>query len=282
MLIRWLGEDGCHEPASVGGKAAALSRLASEYRVPPGFALTSGAAATLAANTSGSAVAEAIRSAYRLLGENISVEDPAVAVRSSAVDEDGADSSFAGQHQTFLNVRGSDAVIEAVLACIASAKTVEALAYRASRQLAIDEPMIAVLVQSLIPSDVSIVAFSANPISQSRDEIVINSSWGLGESIVGGTVTPDMFVVRKAGFELVSSMISAKSHMTVLTAEGTREVPVPRMLRDMASLEAAHIESIARLALSLETQLGVCVDIECAIHAGELYLLQCRPITTLQ
>ncbi len=281
MPVRWLGDDGCHEPAIVGGKAASLSRLASSHRVPPGFALTSTAASALAREMHASPVADAVRQAYGTLAERCEMSDPAVAVRSSAVDEDGAESSFAGQHETFLNVRGVDAVIDAVSRCVASASTPEVLAYRTSRGLRLDDPMVAVLVQALVPSDVSIVAFSANPITRSRDEIVINASWGLGESIVGGTVTPDTFVVRKLGFERVATTLAVKSKMTVLTGDGTREVPVPRIMQDASSLEDAHIDLICRLALGLEEQLGACVDIEAALHRGELYLLQCRPITTL-
>lgn len=281
MLIRWLGEEGCHEAAEVGGKAASLSRLAQNHRVPPGFALTSRAATTLAREMHASTVAEAVRQAYTALAERCAMPEPAVAVRSSAVDEDGAESSFAGQHQTFLNVRGYDAIIEAVGRCVASGGTPEALAYRSNRGLDVSDPMVAVLVQALVPSDVSIVAFSANPISRSRDEIVINASWGLGESIVGGTVTPDTYVVRKSGLERLSTALAVKAKMTVLVPDGTLEVTVPRILQDASSLEDAHVDAICRLALDLEAQVGACVDIEAAIYRGELYLLQCRPITTL-
>lgn len=281
MPIRWLGDDGCHDSTVVGGKAASLSQLARIHRVPPGFALTSHAATSLAKDVHASTVAEAVLEAYTMLAERCEMPNPAVAVRSSAVDEDGAESSFAGQHQTFLNVRGHAAVVEAVCRCVASARTPEALAYRSNRGLDMDEPMVAVLVQALIPSDVSLVAFSANPITNSRDEIVINASWGLGESIVGGTVTPDTFIVRKSDLERVSTALAVKSKMTVLSPSGTSEVTVPRILQEACSLEDAHVEDICRLVMSLESQVGACVDIEAAIHRGELYLLQCRPITTL-
>lgn len=280
-MIRWLGDEDCHDPAVVGGKAAALSRLAAGHLVPPGFALPSDAAARIASGPADQALIESVASAYSALGHRTGTTDPPVAVRSSALDEDGAESSFAGQHQTFLNVRGLDSVIAAVRGCVESAGTETALSYRASRNLAVDEPVVAVLIQSLVASDVSIVAFSANPISRSRDEIVINASWGLGESIVGGTVTPDMFVIRKPGLEVVSTTLAVKSRMTVLAGDGTREVTVPRPMQQQPSLQGEHITRIGQLALALEQQVGACVDIEAAIHRGELYLLQCRPITTL-
>jgi pyruvate, water dikinase len=109
---------------------------------------------------------------------------------------------------------------------------------------------------------------------------VINASWGLGESLVGGTVTPDTFVVRKADLA-VMSRIADKERMTVSISGGTREVAVPRFLRHEPSLAEAQVMEVAQLALSLEAIMGYPVDIECAYASGQLYLLQCRPITTL-
>jgi pyruvate,water dikinase len=140
---------------------------------------------------------------------------------------------------------------------------------------------LAVLVQQLVPSDVSAVVFTANPVTFDVNEIVINASWGLGESIVGGTVTPDMIVVRKSDLTVTSYQVAEKRRMTVSVPGGTEEVNVPAFLRARAALETAHIREMAHLALSLEARHQRPVDVECAIHAGKLYLLQCRPITTL-
>jgi pyruvate,water dikinase len=137
------------------------------------------------------------------------------------------------------------------------------------------------LVQQLVASDVSAVVFSANPISGNRDEIMINASFGLGESIVGGTVTPDTFVARKSDLSVTSQAIAEKGRMTVSVPGGTREVDVPRFLRNEASLTNEQVAEMARLVLSLEQTLGYAVDVECAYAGGQLYLLQCRPITTL-
>ena len=141
---------------------------------------------------------------------------------------------------------------------------------------------LAVLVQELVASDVSAVVFSANPITGSRDEIVINASWGLGESIVGGTVTPDMFIVRKSDLVVINRVIADKQHMTVSVPGGIHEVDVPRFLRETASLNDEQVIEMARLALTLEVTMEHPVDVECAYTGGELYLLQCRPITTLK
>jgi pyruvate,water dikinase len=164
-----------------------------------------------------------------------SLNDFIAAVRSSAVDEDGAAASFAGQHETYLNIVGADAIIQAVTRCWESARSERALEYRRQQGLSLEHPQIAVLVQQLVASDVSAVVFSANPITGNRNEVVINASWGLGESIVGGTVTPDMFVVRKSDVAVISRVLADKQHMTVSAPGGTREVDVPRFLRQQAS-----------------------------------------------
>lgn len=276
--IRWLGDDDCHHHAIVGGKAASLSRLAALHAVPHGFAVSALPALQSAIPET---IIPRIRSAYGALGERCGVPEPAVAVRSSALDEDGSDASFAGQHDTYLNIRGHDAVLDAVARCIQSAASREALAYRQARGLAIDGVRIAVLVQELVPSDVSAVVFSANPVTGSRDEVMINSNWGLGESIVSGTATPDTFIIAKHSLEVTERYVAQKDRMTVTTAAGTTDVDVPAELREKSSLDDSQIAAMTRLALMLESALGHAVDIECAFARSNLYLLQCRPITTL-
>jgi pyruvate,water dikinase len=226
-------------------------------------------------------LADAISDAYRALSSRCGGADTAVAVRSSALDEDGPAASFAGQHETYLNVRGAGAVIDAVHRCVRSATSNEALAYRRDRGLASEDVHIAVLVQQLVPADVSAVVFSANPISGSRDEVMVTASWGLGESIVGGSVTPDTFVVHKERAEVTMRDIAPKTRMTVVTDAGTTEVDVPHELQHRCSLSDDQLRAMTELAVKLERAVGYAVDIECAIAQDTLYLLQCRPITTL-
>lgn len=280
MDIAWLGEAAGYDPALVGGKAASLSRLAASHRVPPGFALTSVALAhsapDLARGTMPPGLLAQIEEAYETLAQ------PTVAVRSSAVDEDGDEHSFAGQHETFLNVEGADAIAEAVVLCFASAFTQRALDYRLHVGLSVEHIGLAVLVQQLIAADVSAVVFSANPITGSRDEIVINASYGLGESVVGGTTTPDTFVVGKHDLTIRSRAIGDKRLMTVPATGGTTELETPALLRGLPSVTDTQVMEMATLALDLEQALGAPADIECAIYADLLYLLQARPITTLR
>ncbi|HEU0294764.1 MAG TPA: PEP/pyruvate-binding domain-containing protein, partial [Anaerolineales bacterium] len=172
--------------------------------------------------------------------------------------------------------------LQAVTRCWESARSERALEYRRQQGLSLERPQIAVLVQQLVPADVSAVVFSANPITGNRDEVVINASWGLGESIVGGTVTPDTFVVCKPDLAVTSQSLADKERMTVSIPGGTREVDVPRFLRSEACLSDEQLIEVAQLALSLEATMGYPVDVECAYAGGKLYLLQCRPITTLE
>ncbi len=280
--ILWLGQDECHEPANVGGKAAQLSRLAARWNVPAGFCLTSAAFRRAGdAESLPDALRNALSVAYAQLAADLGQAAPSVAVRSSAVDEDGHIASFAGQHETFLNISGIDDVIAAVERCWASFRTERALEYRRHKGLSSDGIRLAVLVQHMAPADVSGVVFSADPVTGDRNHAVVTASWGLGESIVGGTVTPDTWIVQKDSREIVERVVGDKRRMTVAVPDGSREVDVPRLLRLLPSLTDDQIREMVDLAAALEEQMGWPVDIECAFGGGRLYLLQCRPITSL-
>ena len=277
--LLWLGDPKSFDVALVGGKAANLSRLARMYhRVPDGFSLP----VTVMDEAHPLELRNEITAAISDLMACHSLPDFIAAVRSSAVDEDGATASFAGQHETYLNIVGADAIIQAVTRCWESARSEHALDYRRQQGLSVECPQIAVLVQQLVAADVAAVVFSANPITGSRDEVMINASWGLGESIVGGTVTPDTFIVRKSDFAVLQCVIADKQRMTVSAPGGTREVDVPRFLRNTSSLNNEQVIEMAKLAQTLEVTMKHPVDVECAYAGGELYLLQCRPITTLK
>ena len=292
MEILWLGHPDCHDINLAGAKAANLSRLTACYQIPPGFCVTTEAyprwveqngAGKPPCPTQGMppALYNDLAAAYQNLAERCGVSDPSVAVRSSGVDEDSAAASFAGQHETYLNIVGVDAVAEAVTRCWASASSEHALAYRQQQGQPGRSVRLAVLVQQLVLADVSAVVFSANPVNGNREEIVINASWGLGESVVGGTVTPDAYVVRKSDLGLVSREIAEKRLMTVLVDGGTQGVPVPRERQKAPVLDEEQVGDLAGLSMMLESEMGWPVDIECAFQGQELYLLQCRPITTL-
>src|SRR5207248_5256913 len=133
--------------------------------------------------------------------------------------------SFAGQQECYLNMRGADAVLEAVKRCWSSLWTALAIGYRAHHGIATDEVSLAVVVQELVPADAAGVLFTAHPVTGARDRVLINAAWGLGEAIVGGLVTPDSFTVDKDSGAILAQEIADKEVMTVLAPDGTRTEP---------------------------------------------------------
>jgi pyruvate,water dikinase len=208
---------------------------------------------------------------------------PPVAVRSSANAEDLPDLSFAGQQETFLNVSGADEVAAAVKRCWASLWTAQAINYR--HEMDIDHRAVAmgVVVQEMVPSEVSGILFTANPVNGARSEMIVNSSFGLGEAVVSGQVTPDTYVVDRQTLAVSETIIGDKAQQIVAEgAQGTRMEEVTEKQRATASLSDAAVKELAELALRVEALFeGVPQDIEWAFVAGRLSLLQSRPITNL-
>ena len=223
-------------------------------------------------------IAAAIVRAYAELGGG----DLPVAVRSSATAEDLPEMSFAGQQETYLNMQGEAMVLDAVKRCWASLWTARAIGYRARHGIAPEDVSLAVVVQELVPADAAGILFTANPLSGARDQVMINAAWGLGEAIVGGLVTPDTIVVEKASGTIIQQEITEKDVMTVRTAEGTHEEPVPADKRKAAVLAAAQATELARIGVRIEELYGQPMDIEWAMEDGHFFIVQARPITTLR
>jgi pyruvate,water dikinase len=226
-------------------------------------------------------VADAIRDGYRLLEEEVAVERPAVAVRSSAVAEDAADASFAGMQSTFLFVRGPDETLAAVRRCWASYFNAEALAYRA-RQAGAAAGM-SVAVQFMVDARVAGVLFTLNPVSGDRSSIAIDASYGLGVTVVGGEVTPDSYLFSKVTRQPIRVQLGAKEVECVPGPGGSGTVmrAVPDELRARPCLEQDELERLIELGRDVERHYGRPQDIEWAIDRGlgELFLLQARPET---
>jgi pyruvate,water dikinase len=267
--ILWFEDAAAADPRRAGGKAAALAVLARRMPVPDGFVVA------------GAPDDDTVAAAYATLAERAGEDEPLVAVRSSAADEDGAHSSFAGQHETILGVRGIDEVLEAIAACRASAHADRALQYRRANGLARPTGPLPVLVQLLVAADAAAVVFSVNPVTPRSGEVLVNAAFGLGESIVGGTVTPDEWALGRTSLHVTRRTIADKRRMTVRAPGGSREVDVPAPLRRLPSISDDQARAAAALALRLEDELGFPVDLELAWTGDDLHLLQCRPITTL-
>ena len=224
------------------------------------------------------AIASQMRQAYARLGS-----DPAVAVRSSANAEDLPGLSFAGQQETYLNVKGGDALLKAVRNCWASLWTAQAISYRHENDIEQGSVAMAVVVQIMVPADVAGILFTANPATGERTEMIVNASFGLGEAVVGGQVTPDTFVVDRESKNVKETMIGPKEQMTVSDGEqGTKLTDVKVADRDQSSLSDALLKDLVELTLKVEKNYdGLPQDIEWAIVDGKISLLQSRPITNL-
>ena len=288
---------------SFGGKSSNLGELlAAEIPVPPGFAISTAAYEAFVAQNglhetvaaASPATADALRAApipdeittqvaeqYARLGDDVPV-----AVRSSAVGEDSAEATFAGQQETYLWVRGADSVCEAVRDCWASLYGPTAISYRAGLGGANDTPAMGVTVQLMVDAEVSGVMFTCNPVSGDPSMVAINASWGLGLAVVGGEVTPDDYLVSKVTGEVVREHVHAKDIEYVPDPSGTGaarvEVPPDRAQRACLDREAlAHLVEIGK---RVERHFGSRQDVEWALaRDGDkaLFVVQARPVTGL-
>lgn len=252
-----------------GGKAVQLGvAVRAGLPVPPGAALAAEFVDALAAGEP--------TAAAELETVAASVAWP-VAVRSSAVGEDSADASFAGQHLTQLNVRDAAGLAEAVAAVWASARSEAALAYRA--RLGIDgQPRTGVVVQALLDPAVAGVLFTRNPLN-GADERVIEASWGLGEVVVAGSVIPDRFRIARDGTVLERMPGWKTVALRPSAAGGTVEEPVAANLVEQLCLDDRRLADLHALASRCEHVFGGGRDLEWAFAEQTLYLLQCRAVT---
>lgn len=227
-------------------------------------------------------LAEEITSEIRAAYESLDREPP-VAVRSSANAEDLPGLSFAGQQETYLNVTGADAVVAAVRNCWSSLWTAQAISYRHQNGIDQDSVAMAVVVQIMVPSEVSGILFTANPATGERNEIIINASFGLGEAVVSGQVTPDTYIVDKANKTVKETMIGPKEQKIISDgAQGVKMEDVSASERDQSSLSDDMLTELIETVLKIEALYdGLPQDIEWAFSNGKLHLLQSRPITNL-
>ena len=222
---------------------------------------------------------EQIREAYSEL-VNKKGQD-SVAVRSSATAEDLPEASFAGQQDSFLNLKNEDEVLLAVKKCWASLWTARAISYRIRQNIGQGEIALAVVVQVLVNGNAAGILFTANPLNGNPDQMVISASWGLGEAIVSGQVNPDMYTLDKKSGKLLVSEISDKATQTIAEENGTKEVEVSDLLRKEAVLNETQIKTLGGLGNQIEDLYGSPMDIEWVLMDGKFFIVQARPITSL-
>ena len=280
---------------TVGGKGANLGEMTrAGIPVPPGAVLLAQAyECFMEANEIDiSQAPEKIRSAiltgsipeevekeiisfYRSMGEAVRV-----AVRSSATAEDLEDASFAGQQQTCLNVQGEEDLLRSIRECYASLWGERAVSYRQATGYDTRPVVLAVVIQCMVNSDTAGVLFTQNPAAGEKSEMLINASYGLGESVVSGAVSPDELLCSRNG-QIIKQVIGSKKSMVVYGERQTITVPVEEEKRRRLSLTPAQIKKLVKKGIEIENHYQMPMDIEWAFQGEELYILQARAITTM-
>ncbi len=228
-------------------------------------------------------VREDILEAYRELSDRSQEPDVSVAVRSSATAEDMPDASFAGQQDTYLNVSGEEELLENIQKCWASLFTDRAIFYREKNDYAHDQVLISVPVQKMVNAEKAGVMFTSHPSTGDKEKVVIEANWGLGETVVSGSVTPDTYVVNKETQEIMDVTIGSKEATITRDPETgeTIEEQTPSEKREAQVINEEEAAELAELGAKLEEHYGRPQDAEWAKENGKMYLVQSRPITVL-
>ncbi|HSV71481.1 MAG TPA: PEP/pyruvate-binding domain-containing protein [Methylibium sp.] len=319
LNIIWFADEPCTDHAQVGGKGANLGRLTRQgFVVPPGFVVGTDAYAAHVRSNEGlkkriagalqavdyndamaldacvmqirswivetpipAPVQAAIAAAYARLGGELYV-----AVRSSGTAEDLEGNSFAGLHDTYLDMRGGDNVVDAVKRCWASMWTSRAVFYRHSQGFDHFTSSIAVVVQTMVESEVAGVLFTGNPINAATHELVVNASWGLGEAVVSGIVTPDEFIVGSRNLKVLQRTLGSKTCKIVRDSargNGTLQLDTAEGERGRFSLSDEQVAELAGIGQRIQAAYeGFPQDIEWGYSQGQFYVLQARPITGVE
>jgi phosphoenolpyruvate synthase/pyruvate phosphate dikinase len=253
---------------TVGGKASSLGQLIREgFNVPPGFVIS-----TAAALLTTTKLEEQILRAFDTL------QSPWVAVRSSGVNEDGTVAAWAGQLDTFLNVDRAH-LLKSVQNCQKSAHSDRAMAYAKLQHLSAGT--VAVVVQQMVQSEVSGVAFSIHPVIQNPNQLVIEAAYGLGEAVVSGEVTPDTYTLAKQSGKIIEKHLTLQTKQLVQRPDGTTTWQPIKGHGSEQKLPHAQLAELVKNVRKLETFFGFPVDIEWCFAHSQLYILQSRPITAL-
>jgi pyruvate, water dikinase len=311
--ILWFKEINKNMISEVGGKGANLGEMInSNFPIPDGFVVTANAYAkemkenkvlekieeiernidvnnTKELNEGSKKVKEVImktkmskeledeiRDSYNKIGKT-----NFVAVRSSATAEDLPSASFAGQQNSYLNVQGSKELIETIKGCWASLFNSRAIFYRRKQNFSIEKVKIAVVVQKMVNSEKSGIMFTANPITSNREEIVIEGGYGLGEAIVSGSITPDTYIVNKNNWKITNKSISTQLWKYSRAKQGNKKEDIEINQQSIQKINDKDIIELAKIGYNIEKHYNNPQDLEWAIENNKLYIVQSRPITTL-
>lgn len=306
--ILWFKEISKSDIGSVGGKGASLGELFDLVPIPDGFCISAQAYETAISHvkdevmrnleidiedndalessaekaqslikscTIAEGLHQEIVNAYNKLGGGF------VAVRSSATAEDLPGASFAGQQSTFLNVRGEDSLLNAVLECWASLYTPRAIYYREKNGFKHEDVLISVVVQKMVDSDCAGVMFTINPVTNNTSEVLIEGNYGLGESVVSGQVTPDTYILRKEDGKMLQKNIAEKL-WGLFRGENGENFRKSMSEPNRQLLSEQVLAGLVELGKKIEGHYKAPQDIEWAIEKGSIYIVQARPVTTFK
>lgn len=268
--IKFIDSISYRDIALYGGKGASLGELANMgVNVPDAFVLST--------NISSKNIKDFER---EILKSFDALETQFVAVRSSATREDSLDSSFAGQFDTFLNVERGN-LLSSILRCYKSLKSDRIVSYCKSKKINPASIKIAVVIQKMIQSEISGIAFSANPINNNREEIMIEAGFGLGEYVVSGIITPDKYIFNKKTGKLKEIKINYQEFKLSCANRRNKKVEVALEKRNAVKLPTKYFSQLLKTIKLIEKRYKKPVDIEWAIEHEDIYITQARPITTL-
>lgn len=296
-----------------GGKGASLGEMTKvKIPVPPGFAVLASAYKRFLEETDLSVEIEAVMHkvnhknlktveraskkirdlihdvkfpksiGYEIKKEFSKLNSKYVAVRSSATAEDSSVASWAGELESYLNVTEKN-LLESVKNCWSSLFTPRAIFYRYEKNLHKQKVFVAVVIQKMIQSEISGICFTVHPVTEDRDQIVIEAGYGLGEAIVGGKITPDTYIIHKhkKDFGILDKNISKQEMMITKISSKTKETKVPKSKQEKQKLTDKQILKLAEICQKIENHYNYPQDIEWAFEKGKFYITQSRPITTL-
>jgi len=311
--IKWINDVNKEDIAVAGGKGANLGEmLKNDFPVPPAFIVTADAFWSFLEETK---IKDSVFNILRnvnvdepddlekkseeikkiIINANIpwttevdildayrKLDDGFVAVRSSATAEDLPGASFAGQQETFLNVKGEQTLLESVKQCWASLYTPRAIFYREKQGFKHEDVKLAVVVQKMVNADVSGVMFTSDPIT-GKPKVLIEVGYGLGESVVGGKITPDTYVVDQNTLKIEDKNISVQKIEYVKGEDGkTTEVEVEQWKQDKQKMSDNDIVKLAEIGKRIETHYNEPMDVEWCMENNEIYIVQARPVTTIK
>ncbi len=275
-LVKSFNELTAEQQSHAGGKGGTLARLfQADYPVPDGFVILP--TAFVDDELTPEAWTQVQAHLNYLRGTD---GKTAFAVRSSAMSEDSAQASFAGEFETVLNVHTDEEIREAIHTVYHSRQSERVQAYSEAKGMSTAHE-VAVVVQELVRAESSGVLFTANPVTGQRDQAMITASWGLGEAIVGGVVTPDTLIVDKASGRVLSRETADKQVMTVLVGRGTEERATPENSRRAPVLSDGEAAELVQLGVRIEALCGMPMDIEWTSADKQFAIVQARPITAL-